>query len=124
MTNAEREKLFTDPEESARRTRRRVRWLLVPALCCGISITCSVGSSLWAEESTVNGHRLSDFQIKQISYIATEVMPKLPGSKKENLEKAARATWWALREGILSDWGKKVSGGNLFRFNSCSTTSG
>ncbi|HEX3553635.1 MAG TPA: hypothetical protein VIA62_10450 [Thermoanaerobaculia bacterium] len=125
MTKAELEKLFADLEEGARQAGAGVRRLLVSALCCGISIAFSAGSS-WAEKPTVGGHRLSDFQAKQISYIATEVMPKLPkrvelkGTKDPQLEQAARATWWALREGVLSDWAKKRAGGNLFRFNSCS----
>jgi hypothetical protein len=36
-----------------------------------------------------------------VRYIATHVVPELPGSASERLDTAGYVTWWALKEGVL-----------------------
>jgi hypothetical protein len=71
----------------------------------------------------VNGHDLSVQQIHALEFIAQTVVPALPHtSVEEPVEIAARATWWSLREGVLSDWNFKRLRVPIHQFSSCSRT--
>lgn len=49
----------------------------------------------------VAGHELWPQEAAWIEYIGHEVVPDLAGSRHERLVTAARASWWALKEGVL-----------------------
>jgi hypothetical protein len=79
------------------------------------------GLAASAEPVRVNGHDLTVQQVHMLELIAHDVIPALPGSStEERVETAARATWWSLREGVLSDWNlRRVP---AHQFSSCSRT--
>ncbi len=67
----------------------------------------------------VNGHVLNATEAKNVQWIALCVVPYLPGSAGEQVETAAKTTWWALREGILDRTAE-----NLFRYSNCHEKNG
>lgn len=62
----------------------------------------------------VNGHPLNSVQAKNIQWISRCVVPYLAGDQETRLTVAARTTWWALREGILS---RQID--RAFRYANC-----
>ena len=50
---------------------------------------------------SVRGVKLSARQELWVRYIAEHVVPKLPGTKDERIDKGAYVAWWALKEGVL-----------------------
>lgn len=50
----------------------------------------------------VNGITLNANQDKWVRWIAANTVPKLSGTRDARLTKAARVTWWSLKEGVLS----------------------
>jgi hypothetical protein len=52
----------------------------------------------------VNGYVLSKRQLEVFRYIANTVVPKMPGNHDAQIHLTALATWWSLREGVISDW--------------------
>jgi hypothetical protein len=59
----------------------------------------SVGQA--APKVVVNGNTLRRSEAKWVDFVATKVFPTLGGTRDERLTVASRATWWALREGVL-----------------------
>lgn len=51
---------------------------------------------------TVRGVQLDAEQELWVRYIAGQVVPHVPGSKAERVDKSAYVTWWALKEGVLN----------------------
>lgn len=49
----------------------------------------------------VRGVELSARQELWVRYIAEHVVPHVPGSASERIDKSAYVTWWALKEGVL-----------------------
>ncbi|HET6585755.1 MAG TPA: SH3 domain-containing protein [Nannocystaceae bacterium] len=49
----------------------------------------------------VAGHELWPQEAAWIEYIGEQVVPDLAGSRHDRLVTAARASWWALKEGVL-----------------------
>ena len=94
------------------------RWRLFVAVTIG---TYACVFAVRAEPVRVNGHSLSVQQIRTLEFIAQTVVPVLPGTSIEDqVETAARATWWSLREGVLSYWNfKRIP---IHQFSSCSRT--
>ena len=62
----------------------------------------------------VNGYDLEETQAKNIQWISHCVRPFLPGTKEQQSDIAAKATWWALREGVLD-----FTTMQAVRFSSC-----
>lgn len=50
----------------------------------------------------VRGVKLDAEQELWVRYIAEQVVPKLPGSANERIDKSAYVTWWSLKEGVLN----------------------
>ncbi len=50
---------------------------------------------------SVRGVKLSARQELWVRYIAEHIVPELPGTKDERIDKAAYVAWWALKEGVL-----------------------
>lgn len=50
----------------------------------------------------VRGVKLDAEQELWVRYIATEVVPKVPGTASERVDKSAYVTWWSLKEGVLN----------------------
>jgi hypothetical protein len=50
----------------------------------------------------VRGVELDAKQELWVRYIAAHVVPQLPGSASERIDKSAYVTWWALKEGVLN----------------------
>lgn len=48
----------------------------------------------------VNGYLLSPNQEKWLRWVAAKTVPRLTGTRDERLTKAARVSWWAMKEGI------------------------
>lgn len=71
------------------------------------------------EDLKVNGNLLTSVQAKNVQWISRCVVPNLPGSADAQAKLAARAAWWALREGILSR-----SGADVFRYSNCHESTG
>jgi len=65
----------------------------------------------------VNGHKLAGPELDNVLFVATKVVPQLPGNRAERIRLASVATWWGLREGVfgLPDVGSK----NAFAFSLC-----
>ncbi|MBC7384887.1 MAG: hypothetical protein H7301_01845 [Cryobacterium sp.] len=72
-----------------------------------------------ARKMTVNGHVLNEIESKHIQWYGRCVFPFLPGTRDEQATSAARASWWALREGNLEKPGEDV-----FRYSNCHTSNG
>jgi hypothetical protein len=51
---------------------------------------------------TVRGVTLDGEQELWVRYIAEHVVPLVPGTEAERIEKSALVTWWALKEGVLN----------------------
>jgi hypothetical protein len=49
----------------------------------------------------VNGNTLNDIETTWMVYTAQAVVAELPGSRDRQLQIAARAAWWSLKEGIF-----------------------
>jgi hypothetical protein len=74
--------------------------LLAFAATLGLAVSVSgAGAQL-----TINGVALTKKQTAMLRFIAKDVIPFLPGKPEEQLDTAAYAAWWSLREGVLSDW--------------------
>ncbi len=58
--------------------------------------SCTVPAAL-----SVRGVKLSARQELWVRYIAEHIVPKLPGTKAERIDKAAYVAWWSLKEGVL-----------------------
>ena len=52
-------------------------------------------------DHVVNGHKLLEVEQANVEFIRNCVFPLLPGELSNRVDMAAKATWWALREGIL-----------------------
>lgn len=50
----------------------------------------------------VRGIDLDAEQDLWVRYIAAEIVPQVPGSSSERIDKSAYVTWWALKEGVLN----------------------
>ncbi|MBK7583629.1 MAG: hypothetical protein IPI67_25975 [Myxococcales bacterium] len=61
------------------------------------SVACAPPGAL-----TVNGVKLDSEQELWVRYIAREIVPKLPGTAAERVDKGAYVTWWSLKEGVLN----------------------
>ena len=48
----------------------------------------------------VNGYLLSPNQEKWLRWVAAKTVPRLTGTRDERLDKAARVSWWAMKEGV------------------------
>jgi len=73
----------------------------------------NVVGGIWA-----NGRQLTATQESRIRWIASNTVPRLQGSTRdERLTKASRVAWWALKEGVLD-----LS--NPWVYSNCNTTSG
>ena len=66
------------------------------------------------ENWTVRNHALSENQKKNLRWIKRCALPFLPGNIDHQTEIAAKAAWWALREGILSR-----APNQIFGFSNC-----
>jgi hypothetical protein len=50
----------------------------------------------------VNGRTLDATQESRVRWIASNTVPRVPGTRDERLVKSARVTWWSLKEGVLN----------------------
>jgi hypothetical protein len=64
-----------------------------------IGWNCVAGSG--SADFVVAGHELWPQEAEWIAYIGHDVVPNLAGSRHDRLVTAARASWWALKEGVL-----------------------
>ncbi|MFP2923742.1 SH3 domain-containing protein [Pyxidicoccus sp. 3LG] len=73
----------------------------------------------------VNGYLLSKDQEKWLRWVAAKTVPRLTGTRAERLDKAARVSWWAMKEGIW-DLGPNRPNptSNPQSFSLCSTSTG
>lgn len=105
----------------------------VPLLSCAWLLACSAQDAsvetalgegaLSSSDYVVNGHTLNKSERAWVDFVATEVVPHLPGSHDEQLTMAARGLWWTLKEGDLEpgNWGSATS---PIGYDLCNTTSG
>jgi len=63
----------------------------------GAALDCSPPGPL-----QVRGVQLDAEQELWVRYIAAQVVPLVPGSASERIDKSATVTWWALKEGVLN----------------------
>ncbi len=73
----------------------------------------------------VNGYLLSKDQEKWLRWVAAKTVPRLEGTREQRLDKAARVSWWAMKEGIW-DLGpnRPNPSSNPQTFSLCSTSTG
>ncbi len=62
----------------------------------------------------VNGRALTETQAEHVEWVKRCVVPIWSASRRDAAEAAARATWWALREGILD-----LNGSSAHRYSNC-----
>lgn len=62
-----------------------------------VDVDCPVPAPL-----QVRGVTLDARQDLWVRYIATKVVPLVPGTAAERIDKSAYVTWWALKEGVFS----------------------
>lgn len=73
----------------------------------------------------VNGYLLSKDQEKWLRWVAAKTVPRLTGTRDQRLDKAARVSWWAIKEGIWDLGSNRPNpGSNPQSFSLCSTSSG
>jgi hypothetical protein len=78
-------------------------------------------TSVPAADYRVNGHLLNPAEIETLRFVAQSVFSALPGD--DSVELVARATWWSLREAVISDWNfarLRRAKQNLHSFSLCS----
>jgi hypothetical protein len=73
----------------------------------GLSADTTYYWRVWGRRSSgtqlfVNGHQLSAPQAQWVRFVAQTILPQLLGDLTGQTTVAARATWWALKEGVLS----------------------
>lgn len=51
---------------------------------------------------TVRGVKLDSEQDLWVRYVAVHVVPKVPGTAAQRIDKSAYVTWWALKEGVIN----------------------
>jgi hypothetical protein len=73
----------------------------------------------------VNGYLLSKDQEKWLRWVAAKTVPRLTGTRDQRLDKAARVSWWAMKEGIW-DLGPNRPNptSNPLSFSLCNTSTG
>lgn len=80
-----------------------------------LSLGIIVATCSYAEAPVkVNDVTLTRKQVETLRFVARNVMPALPGDSEQQLETAAYATWWSLREGVISDWLFRKTNAHLF----------
>ena len=68
---------------------------------------------------TVNGHLLTAGEQAPVLIIASDVVPRLPGTREDRLIFAARGAWWALKEGT---WEQTLPA--IYGYSNCNSASG
>ena len=82
-----------------------------------VAITATLAAAAELDCCTLNGHRVGRLQRKWIEYLGRNVVPALKGDHAAQVRTAANATWWTLKEGVLSK-------ANPYRFSICTTDTG
>jgi len=78
--------------------------------------TCSRSLELEPRDVSfnVNGRALTETQAEHVEWVKRCVVPIWSASRRDAAEAAARATWWALREGIFD-----LNGSSAHRYSNC-----
>jgi hypothetical protein len=69
------------------------------------------------EGLVVNGKPLNPTEARWMRYVAANVVPRLGGSREQQLTTSARVAWWSLKEGVLGI-------DNALAYSNCNTPAG